>query len=195
MRRPAAGIVLWELAAGRRMYKAGDGRESLLEQARKAEIPELPRQGLPAEDQLRAVVSKALSRDRDARYPSAAAMQRELDAYAASARLMTSPLALGEWLKKTFGEDILDKRRARERASEALEKGVPVVLQRLEPVGTSPSPVVPPPSVRSLPPAATGPHDLEPHAARPKGRTLAIALAVSVLLAVAASIAAFALRG
>ena len=191
----AAGIVLWELAAGRRMYKAGEGRESLLDQARKAEIPELPRQGLPAEDKLRAVVAKALSRDREARYPSAAAMQRDLDAYAASARLMTSPLALGEWLKKTFGEDILDKRRARERASEALEKGVPVVLQRLEPVGTAPSAVVPPPSVRSLPPVSSGPHELGPPAPQATSRKLAIALAVSVLLALVASIAAFALRG
>src|SRR5580700_3180506 len=44
----AAGIVLWELAAGRRMYKAGDGRDSLLDQARRAEVPDLPRSGLPA---------------------------------------------------------------------------------------------------------------------------------------------------
>jgi serine/threonine protein kinase len=130
----AAGIVLWELAAGRRMYKTGEGRPSLLELARSADVPELPRKGLPAEDKLRSVIARALAPSRDARYPSAAAMQRDLDAYASSAKMMLSPLALGEWLKKTFGEDILDRRRARERATEALEKGAPLVLKAITPL-------------------------------------------------------------
>jgi eukaryotic-like serine/threonine-protein kinase len=125
----AAGIVLWELAAGRRMYKTGDGRASLIEQARAARVPELPVTGLPAEDELRRIVSRALAPDRDARYPSAAAMQRDLEGYAISARLTTSPLQLGDWLAKTFGEDILAQRRARERAAAALERGAPVVIQ------------------------------------------------------------------
>ena len=121
----AAGIVLWELAAGRRMYKTTEGGFGLLDLARRANVPDLPRNGLPGEEKLRSVIARALSPKRDARYPSAAAMQRDLDAYAASARLMTSPLALGEWLKKTFGEEILARRRARERATEALERGAP----------------------------------------------------------------------
>jgi serine/threonine protein kinase len=125
----AAGIVLWELAAGRRMYKIGEGRESLLEQARRANVPELPRNGLPAEDKLRRIVAKALAPQPHARYPSAAAMQRDLDNYAMTAKLMTSPLELGEWLKSTFGEEIIARRRSRERATVALEKGAPLVLE------------------------------------------------------------------
>src|ERR1700722_17135818 len=127
----AAGIVLWELAAGRRMYKASEGGSSLLDLARRASVPELPRNGLPGEDKLRSVIAKALSPRREARYASAGAMQRDLDGYAAAAKLMTSPLALGEWLKKTFGEEILTRRRSRERATEALEKGAPLVLQAI----------------------------------------------------------------
>jgi serine/threonine protein kinase len=127
----AAGIVLWELAAGRRMYKTAEGRESLLDLARRANVPELPRNGLPGEEKLRSVIAKALTPKREGRYPSAAAMQRDLDGYAAAARLMTSPLALGEWLKKTFGEEILARRRSRERATEALEMGAPLVLQAI----------------------------------------------------------------
>jgi serine/threonine protein kinase len=122
----AAGIVLWEMAAGRRLYRAVDG--SLLEQARQAQIPELP-SGLPGDEQLRQIVAKALSVDRDARYPSAAAMHRDLDEYAVRARLMTSPLKLGDWLTQTFGTDIVAQRRARERAAAALEKGAPLVLR------------------------------------------------------------------
>jgi serine/threonine protein kinase len=182
----AAGIVLWELAAGRRMYKAGDGRDSLLDQARRAEVPDLPRSGLPAEDKLRAVVNRALSPDREARYPSAAAMERDLDAYAASAKLMTSPLRLGDWLKQTFGEEIVAKRRARERATEALEKGAPLVLQAVAQAAV----VRPdaPPQVTALVPADKD--DLGPYAGRQKKRTVTIALTLAGLVAVLAAVVA-----
>jgi serine/threonine-protein kinase len=185
----AAGIVLWELAAGRRMYKTGEGRPSLLEQARAAEVPELPRKGLPAEDKLRSVITRALAPSRDARYPSAAAMQRDLDAYAASAKLMTSPLALGEWLKKTFGEDILERRRARERATEAIEKGAPLVLQAIA------APLV---TVAAAAPVAASPAavDLGPYGSSGKlaRRRTALVAAVAILAAVLAAVLAVALR-
>jgi serine/threonine protein kinase len=125
----AIGIVLWELIAGRRMYKGGDDRGSLLDQARSANIPELPERGLPEEAALRAIVARALSVDPDARYPTAAAMLRDLHEYAGRARIMTSALALGDWLSTTFGADVIARRRARERAVSALEKGAPVVAE------------------------------------------------------------------
>src|SRR5271154_2408291 len=74
----AAGIVLWELAAGRRLYKVVEGGPTLLDQARGAEIPLLPPADLPAGALLQHIVSKALAVDRNARYPSASAMQRDL---------------------------------------------------------------------------------------------------------------------
>jgi serine/threonine-protein kinase len=129
----AAGIILWELASGRRLYKAVEGGPTLLDQARKAEIPELAPADLPASALLRRIVSKALAVDRDARYPSASAMQRDLQEYAISGKLMTSPLELGEWLTKSFGLDIVAERRARERAAAAWEKGPAVVLEPVEP--------------------------------------------------------------
>ncbi len=168
----AAGIVLWELAAGRRMYRGGEGRDSLLEQARRASIPELPSNGLPAEDKLRRIVAKALAPQPHARYPSAAAMHRDLDRYAVSAKLMRSPLELGEWLKRTFGEEILGRRRARERASEALERGAPLVLEAISEAMTPTAPIV-----RVKSPA----DDLGPYTPKPRGR-LATVLAVLVLL-------------
>jgi eukaryotic-like serine/threonine-protein kinase len=195
----AAGIVLWELAAGRRMYKATEGGTSLLDLARRASVPELPRNGLPGEDKLRSVIAKALSPKREERYASAAAMQRDLDGYAATARLMTSPLALGEWLKKTFGEEILTRRRARERATEALEKGAPLVLQAIAP--PPPAPVVDalavaPATGRAPAPLAAGAAvDLGPYAPRTRGRTMAIVFVVAALIAaIATAVVAVALR-
>src|SRR5450432_754991 len=57
----AIGIVLHELLAGRRLYKAGEGGMSLLDQARAAKIPDLPSRGLPLEETLFAIVKKALA--------------------------------------------------------------------------------------------------------------------------------------
>jgi serine/threonine protein kinase len=128
----AAGVILWELAAGRRLYKVVEGGPTLLDQARKAEIPELPPADLPANALLRRIVSKALAVDRDARYPSASAMQRDLQEYAVSGKLMTSPLELGEWLTKSFGLEVVAERRTRERAAAAWEKGPAVVLEPVD---------------------------------------------------------------
>jgi serine/threonine-protein kinase len=194
----AAGIVLWELAAGRRMYKAGDGRDSLLDQARRAEVPDLPRSTLPAEEKLRAIITRALSAEREARYPSAAAMLRDLEAYAVAARLMTSPLELGDWLKKSFGEEIVEKRRARERATEALEMGAPLVLQPIAPElavriavpsGLVPGAIAPAALARAaLAPSAGA--DLGPYAPRDNKRKVQIALALAGLVAVLAAVVA-----
>ncbi len=185
----AAGIMLWELAAGRRMYRTGEGRDSLIEQARRADIPPLERRGLPAEEKLQQIVAKALARDREARYPSAAAMQRDLGDYAISAKMMTSPLRLGEWLKATFGEDILARRRARERASAALELGAPVVFHE----------VTPPPQVASSrpPPVASvaGPPTAPTSKQVRKRSAISVVLgAVLVVVVLVTAIAVAALR-
>jgi serine/threonine-protein kinase len=192
----AAGIILWELAAGRRLYRADEGRGTLLELARAAAIPELPKRGLPEEAQLRIIVGKALSKDRDARYPSAGAMRRDLEGYAASARLMTSPLQLGDWLERTFGEEILEKRRARERAAAALERGAPVVVQPMpQATAATPAPVpVATPPVSG--PLALGTVDLGPPSSqtktpqvRPRRVTSLVALITMALVLLMAGIA------
>jgi serine/threonine-protein kinase len=137
----AAGVVLWELAAGRRMHRGAGTGEDTLEIARRGEVPELPDTKLPEQALLRDILGKALAVDRDARYPSAAAMLRELDEYASAAQMKTSPLQLGEWLEKTFGDEILVRRRARERAVAALERGPLVQIEPISPAPRS-SPVV-----------------------------------------------------
>jgi len=195
----AAGIVLWELAAGRRMYRTGEGRESLLEQARRADVPPLPTAHLPEGEKLRTIVDRALARDRNARYPSAAAMLRDLEGYAAAARLMTSPLQLGDWLERTFGSEIVEKRRSRERAAAALERGAPVVVQpiaeiRSEPGAVAPAPAAarpvhatpPPPFASAVPPVIPQSAAVPATPARPSRRAPLVATVVVGLVALAA---------
>lgn len=123
----AVGIILWELLAGRRLYKAQPG-ESLLQASRRAEIPELPSRGLPEEDELFGIVRRALARDTDERYSTAAAMLRDLEAYADKTRMLASPSQLGAWLAHHFGKEVLSERRARQRAIEAIERGPVAVI-------------------------------------------------------------------
>jgi serine/threonine-protein kinase len=187
----AAGIVLWEVAAGRRMYRAGEGRESLLEQARAARIPELPVQELPEPERLRSIVAKALAVERGSRYPTAAAMLRDLESYAAGARLVTSPLQLGDWLEGTFGADIIGRRRSRERAVAALEQGPAAVIQVVDGVASSRAVEILHDHVGPAREAGAA----KPAPARDKRRlgVLAGVLLVTVVLAIA--VAAYAIKG
>lgn len=133
----SAGIVLWEMFAGRKLYvsKLGD----LLEQAKRAEIPDLPDRDLPDYEELRRIVRRALSPDLDARYPSAAAMLRDLEAYVQKSKLTASALKLGGWLEGHFGQEMQTRRRARERAAQAIQKGPAVSLKAIR---TPEAPVV-----------------------------------------------------
>jgi serine/threonine-protein kinase len=117
----AAGIILWELLAGRRLYKPKSD-VPLVEQAMAAEIPTLPDKGVPKHAELETIVRRALANDREDRYPSAAAMLRDLESYLADSGLLASRLKLGEWIATSFGTELIEKRRASERR---LPKSVP----------------------------------------------------------------------
>ena len=111
----AAGIVLWELLSGRRMYRATE-TENLLEVAKRAEIPKLaPRGEVPNLERLEGIVMRALSIDREARYESAAAMSRDLDRYLTESAVVTNPLRFGTWLRDRVGTEEIDERREREK--------------------------------------------------------------------------------
>ncbi len=143
----AVGIILWELLAGRRLYKAGEG-ERLLDVARKAVVPELPSHDLPRESELYAIVRRALQRDRDARYPTAAAMLHDLEEYESAARMVASQIRFGEWLMENFGQEVVTDRRARERVMRALARGPVAVIRPLpSPAQTAETPA--PKAVRS----------------------------------------------
>jgi serine/threonine-protein kinase len=123
----SVGIMLWELLAGRRMY----GKRPTLEQAQAAEIPDLPDRSYPEQAELFGIVMRALKKDRTQRYESAREMLHALEGYARRTHLTASPLRFGEWLVEHFGAQILEWRKARERAARALELGPAIELQTL----------------------------------------------------------------
>lgn len=137
----SAGVILWELLSGKRLYRAKRG-ESLLAVAARGAIPPLVLRGLEREEDLVAIVNRALARRKRDRYSSAAAMLRDLEAYAARSGQMSSSLRLGAWLTESFAERIVHERRAREKAVEALAAGpvaviLPIRTATADPKGAS----------------------------------------------------------
>lgn len=113
----SVGVMLWETLAGRRLYKNPQGGPPTLEMAMAAQIPELPSRGCPDEPVLYGIIQRALAKDVDARFPSTADMLEALEDYSRSHRLMASPLKFGDWLMEEFGEQLVQRRSERERAS------------------------------------------------------------------------------
>lgn len=134
----AAGIILWELCAGRRLYRGSEA--AVFEQAKKAEVPALPDRGLPEHSMLQALVARAVAPAREDRFQSAADFLLALEDYAIEAKLMVSQLKLGSFLTDHFAQQIVEMRRARELAARELVSEHP------------PGPVEPsPPAASSLP--------------------------------------------
>ncbi len=160
----AAGVISWELLAGRRLYRGEAGRPPSLEQARQAVVPALPTRGLPNESRLHAIVEKALARAPADRYPSAREFQRELEDYVGEAGMALSPLRLGEWLTEHFGAEIVERRRSRERAAKRHQGGGNVELDSLAGMAAPapPEPVIrsdevaPPSRMEPAPPSLVG---------------------------------------
>jgi serine/threonine-protein kinase len=185
----ATGILLWELCAGRRLYRGTDAE--MLELARRGEVPPFPPRGLPASEQLQAILDSALRVDPASRYQSASEMLEALDRYALDVGLMASQLRFGTFLTDHFADEIVALRRARERAAEDALNTREMIVTEVEPVtlpseppmqrrSQAPSTAPPPEQRRAIdrdPPVPAG-----PSAAR---RTLVRAGVVTFVLGVA----------
>ena len=174
----AVGILLWELLAGKRMYRASEGR-SLIEVARAGEPPDLGTRGIVGEGALRAILDKALSKDRDARFETAGLMLRALEEYAATYQLLTSSLTFGTWLVQSFGTNQVDGKKAREMI--LTPSGPPRVAPQespdargplspgslLDDLLSAPETEVDAPVIVLVPPASTVPPAASPQPAEP----------------------------
>lgn len=129
----AAGIILWELLNGRRLYRSENRQAPTLDMAAQASIPPLKQRGYPLEEQLHAIVMRALQKDPDKRYATAAEMRSDLESYVRESSLFASPLKFGAWLTEHFAAEILARRRAREVAAKAIAAGPLVKLTVSQP--------------------------------------------------------------
>ncbi len=192
----AVGILFWELLSGRRMYRAKSPDE-LLELARAAEVPALELGAVPDPATLQRIVGKALAVNREERYPTASAMLRDIEIYAAKNRLMSSPTRVGAWVQSLVKVDLLAERRRRAREVGA-EVDIPVMDVSTPMMGGTPTSsgfasdrpaVIDDALALSIPPTAPAPIVKVPSFAPPSesGPNKALLLTSAVLLLVLAA--------
>jgi serine/threonine protein kinase len=125
----ALGTTLWELSCDRRLFKHSDEVETL-RRVHAADVPDPTRivDGYPPA--LARVVRRALARDRDRRYPTAAELAAELDAFAGGA---VNASVVADVMRELFAQD-----RARQAAwvAEASAPDGPRGLEPLKPPTT-----------------------------------------------------------
>ncbi|MCG3115279.1 MAG: HDOD domain-containing protein [Candidatus Manganitrophus sp. SA1] len=115
------GIVLYECATGKRLFK-GDSEINTLDRVREAKFDPPRRFNADISEQIETVMSKSLVKEAGNRYPSAAQMQRELE------RCLSKPLSevqagLAQNLHQLFNEEIeKDRVRMKKAALATSEK-------------------------------------------------------------------------
>jgi len=126
----AAGVVLWELAAGTRLWPQGDATEA---QAMVAEgAPSLRRMRPDLPEELERICAKALARNPDDRYSTAEEMQEDLERLAFVARLRGSGRDLAEFMGRAFpGERVAMRAVVERRIGELRREGELTVTSSL----------------------------------------------------------------
>ncbi len=108
----SAGVVAWEMLAGRRMFERGIDEASMLLRIASESPPSLEAANPRVPKELSAVVTHALRRDLDERTPSALALRMELvGALGALGISLATQEEVGAYVRMVAGA-ALDKRRA-----------------------------------------------------------------------------------
>jgi serine/threonine-protein kinase len=107
----AAGIVLWEVLAARRLFD-GDGEARTLNQVLTAPIPPVRDAWPDVEPALEAVVGKALERDRAHRFATAAEFADALEGAARSAGAIGASKDVAAYVQAMLGPEISEQREA-----------------------------------------------------------------------------------
>jgi serine/threonine-protein kinase len=107
----ACGVMLWEAAVGHRLW-AGMNDAAIIYRLTQADIP-APRDENPdVPERLDEIIRRALAREPDQRYPSAAALRDDLEAFVATLPEKTSRRAIGSIVSSLFAEQRAEVRRA-----------------------------------------------------------------------------------
>lgn len=107
----SAGIVLWEVLAAKRLFKA-ENEAATLSRVISEPIPDICEINPEISKELGAIVMKALERDRDARYSNCQDLADDLERVAMSTRSMAAPRDVSAYVGEVIGQDIAQQREA-----------------------------------------------------------------------------------
>jgi eukaryotic-like serine/threonine-protein kinase len=99
----AAGIVLWEMIAGRRLF-LGDNDYQTVKLVQQANVPRLSRLNAEIDAELEAILDRALARDPAQRYQSARELSDALAGYLFSHQLKVTGYDVATLVKDTLAE-------------------------------------------------------------------------------------------
>jgi len=121
----AAGIVLWELLANRRLFLAKTDVETV-ELVRKAEVPQLTKLNKDVTPEFEKIVMRALARDPKKRYTSAREFGDALADYLFKNGLKTTNYDLAQMVDHLFGAQVPheDSAERRQRIAEMIDEEI-----------------------------------------------------------------------
>lgn len=99
----AVGVMLWEIAVGRRMWD-GVSEPALMHRLATGDIPQIP-EGSGVEPRLAEIISKATAADPEERYQSALKLRVDLDQFLTSMGRRPTMREVGETLAALYAED------------------------------------------------------------------------------------------
>ncbi|MGH7434406.1 MAG: serine/threonine-protein kinase, partial [Polyangiaceae bacterium] len=107
----AAGVVLWEVLVGRRLFK-GDGEAQTLNKVLTDPIPAVGSAWPGVPPSLEAITARALERDRTIRYGTARELAEDLEKEARALQLDGSNRDVATYLEEALGPEISSQREA-----------------------------------------------------------------------------------
>jgi serine/threonine-protein kinase len=107
----SAGIVLWEVLAAKRLFKA-ENEAATLSRVISEPIPNISEVNPEISAELGAVVMKALARDRDDRYSNCQDLADDLERLAAPAKQMAPAREVAGYVSEVLGQEIAQQREA-----------------------------------------------------------------------------------
>jgi eukaryotic-like serine/threonine-protein kinase len=127
----AAGIILWEMLAGRRLFQ-GNADWDTLQLVRKAEIPSLRALNPSVPVELEEIVRRVLARDPNERFQSAQDFGRRLSGYLSSTASVVTAYDVAAYLKAVLSEPAGPRDRT---TSAMLTQVIQQELNQVAPVG------------------------------------------------------------
>jgi serine/threonine protein kinase len=106
----ALGIILWELLANDRLFVANN-EINTLRKVKECQVPSLRKVNPNISQELERIVSKALAKDRNLRYQTAAAFHRELNRFLNKTYPDFSPHDFAVYMKTLFQPEIIEARK------------------------------------------------------------------------------------
>ena len=151
----AAGVVLWEVLVGKRLFK-GDGEALTLNKVLTDPIPTVGSAWPGVPPSLEAITARALERDRTIRYATARELAEDLEKEARALQLDASNRDVASYLDEALGPEISSQREAVRAWVTRSEPGRRSYSQTPGPGGVA-TRIERKPSFKSVPPpSATG---------------------------------------